>query len=63
MVKALGYWEQAGEKGDGHSFYNLGRSYENQDDAKALEYYEKADALGYEGAAAKVAELSAKLNG
>ena len=63
MDKAREYWEQAAEGGEAQSAFNLGVFYESEDSAKALEYYEKAAALGHEQAPAKVAELQAKLNG
>ena len=71
--KAREYFEKAAASDHdwaaSYALFYLGQMYEAgdgvpQDYAKALEYYQKAVEKGYaEGAAAKVAELQAKLNG
>lgn len=72
-VKAREYFERAAESDHDWSVswasFHLGEMYEQgnsvpQDYAKALEYYKQAAETGYaDGAAAKVAELQAILNG
>lgn len=69
LEKAREYLEKAAASDHdwsaGHALYYLGQMYEQRNDIpKALEYYKQSAEKGYpEQAAAKVAELQAKLNG
>ena len=68
-TKAQEYYEQLVEKDDANAkalgFWSLGRLYEYSidDDAKALEYYQKAADNGNDYATSKAKELREKLNG